>query len=70
MSANFGKTFMILGACIFIAGLAIKLNLFPWLGRLPGDMVWRSRGVSFYFPIVTCILVSLALTFLMNFFRK
>jgi hypothetical protein len=35
-----------------------KLNL-P-LGRLPGDIVWRGKRTSFYFPVVTCLLLSLA----------
>jgi hypothetical protein len=43
------------------------------LGRLPGDIAVQGRHGSFYFPIVTCILISLALTLVMwivNFFRR
>jgi hypothetical protein len=43
------------------------------LGRLPGDIAIRGRNGSFYFPIVTCILVSAALTlvfWIVNYFRR
>jgi len=43
------------------------------LGRLPGDIVVQGRNGGFYFPIVTCIVVSVVLTLLMwivNFFRR
>ena len=50
-----------------LAGLAIVLIGFLWpylsrlgLGRLPGDIIIRRDGVTFYFPIVTCLLVSVA----------
>ena len=43
------------------------------LGRLPGDISYKGEHSSFYFPIVTCILLSLALTLIMwivNYFRR
>ena len=43
------------------------------LGRLPGDIAYQGRHGSFYFPIVTCIVVSVALTlifWIVNFFRR
>ncbi|WP_018086393.1 DUF2905 domain-containing protein [Desulfurispora thermophila] len=40
------------------------------LGRLPGDIVWQRGPVTFYFPIVTCIVLSLLLTLLLNFFFR
>jgi hypothetical protein len=45
----------------------------PWLGRLPGDIAVEGKGVRFYFPIVTCILISVVLTgimWLVRFFSK
>jgi len=41
-----------------------------WLGRLPGDLHYSKGNFSFYFPLVTCILVSLFLTFLFWLLRK
>ncbi|MBA2593681.1 MAG: DUF2905 domain-containing protein [Pseudomonadota bacterium] len=52
------RTLIVLGAVLIVAGL-----LWPWivklgLGRLPGDIVIERGGFRFYFPIVTCLLVS------------
>lgn len=41
-----------------------------WFGRLPGDIQFHRGNVSFYFPIVTCILISIILSFVMWLFRK
>lgn len=50
---------------VLIAGVGL-LWLFapsiPWLGKLPGDIVIERENFRFYFPITTCILLSLALT--------
>lgn len=44
--------------CLGAAFVALdKLNL-P-LGRLPGDVTWRGKHTSFYFPVVTCLILSL-----------
>lgn len=66
------------GKIIFFAGLAIAvLGLLlwsgfgrGWLGRLPGDLRIERPGVSIYFPIVTCLLISLALSALLWLFRR
>jgi len=57
-----------LGVLFVIAGLAIKLGL-P-LGRLPGDIVIRRGNSTFYFPIVTGIVVSVILSLLAALFRR
>ena len=41
-----------------------------WLGHLPGDIRIERGNTAFYFPIVTCIIVSIVLTLLMSFFRR
>jgi hypothetical protein len=67
---------LIFGGLILLAfgGLLLLGGRLPLrLGRLPGDIVIRGRNGSFYFPIVTCILLSVVLTLLMwlvSFFRK
>ncbi|MGJ5816881.1 DUF2905 domain-containing protein [Paludibaculum fermentans] len=55
------RTLMILGAVLFTAGLAVYLagKLHIPLGRLPGDITIRGKNTTFYFPIVTCLLLSL-----------
>jgi hypothetical protein len=40
------------------------------LGRLPGDIAWRSKSTTFYFPWVTCLLLSLLATLLLWIFRR
>ena len=62
--ADLGKLLVLAGVVIALAGavllLAGKFNL-P-LGRLPGDMMIRGKNTTFYFPLTTCILLSVALT--------
>lgn len=69
---DLGKLLLVLGGMIFLVGavllLAGKLNL-P-LGRLPGDIVYRGKNTVFYFPIVTCILLSIILSLLFWLFRR
>ena len=59
-----------LGIALLVAGLA-----WPWLsklglGRLPGDIRIESDNGFFYFPIVTCIIVSIVLSLVLWFFRR
>jgi hypothetical protein len=51
-----------------LALLLSRLNL-P-LGRMPGDIVWRGKNTTVYFPIVTCLLLSLFCTFLLWLFSR
>jgi uncharacterized protein HemY len=62
------RALVIIGLLIAAAGLA-----WPWLsglGRLPGDIVLHRGNTSFYFPIVTCLIVSVALSLLFWIFRR
>jgi hypothetical protein len=69
---DLGKFLVVLGGVIVIAGavllLAARFHL-P-LGRLPGDIVYRGKNTVFYFPIVTCILLSIILSLLLWLFRR
>ncbi len=55
-----GGLFLLLGALVLLAGRI------PFLGRLPGDIRIEREGFTFYFPLVTCLLLSLLLTVLAN----
>jgi hypothetical protein len=61
---DLGKLLLVVGGVIILVGagmlLAGRFNL-P-LGRLPGDIVYRGKNSVFYFPIVTCILISVVLS--------
>ncbi len=64
------RALIIIGLLIAAAGLA-----WPWLmksdlGRLPGDIVLHRGNTSFYFPIVTCLIISVVLSFLFWIFRR
>jgi hypothetical protein len=70
-----GKALFVIGIVLAVAGLLLSLGgKLPFrLGRLPGDIAYQGRHGSFYFPVVTCILLSLALTLLfwvINYFRR
>ncbi|HEY2393918.1 MAG TPA: DUF2905 domain-containing protein [Candidatus Angelobacter sp.] len=61
---DLGKMLLVLGGVIILAGavllLAGRFNL-P-LGRLPGDIVYRGKNTVFYFPLTTCIVISVVLS--------
>ena len=68
---SFGKTLIIFGVILVGIGLLLTLaDKIPWIGKLPGDIYIKRERFSFYFPIVTCIIISLLLTLLFSFFRK
>ena len=59
-----GKLLLILGVVLAATGAFLMLGFrLPFrLGRLPGDIVYQGRNTSFYFPVVTCLVLSAALT--------
>jgi hypothetical protein len=64
------RALIVIGLLILAAGL-----LWPWLsrlglGRLPGDIVVERQGGAFYFPIVTCLVISVVLSVAFWFLRK
>lgn len=63
-----GKLLVLLG--VGIAGLGVLVMLGLPLGRLPGDVVFRRGNFTFYFPVVTCIVLSLLVTLLLTFLRR
>ena len=66
-----GKFLILLGVLIAVLGLVLTfIHHVPFLGRLPGDIHIERKGFSFYFPLATCLLLSLALTLIINIFRK
>jgi len=62
---------ILLGIFIILIGLLLMAgDKIPWLGKLPGDIIIRKKNFTFYFPLVTCILISLILTLVFTLFRK
>lgn len=66
-----GRILAILGGVITVVGLALWAGLGSgWLGKLPGDIRIERGNSAFYFPIVTCIVVSIVMTLLLSIFRR
>jgi len=69
--ASVGKALIVLG--LVIAALGGFFWLFsgvPWVGRLPGDIYVRRGSFTFYFPIATCILISIVISLLFALMRR
>ena len=63
------KLLIVLGIVILVSGI-----LYPYLkklgiGQLPGDIMFKSGNSTFFFPIVTCIIISVVLTIIFNLFK-
>jgi hypothetical protein len=66
-----GKFLVIAGLSLMAVGALLWSGIGrDWLGRLPGDIHYTRGHFSFYFPVVTCLLLSLLLTFIFWWFRK
>jgi hypothetical protein len=69
--SDLGRVLVVLGVVLLVLGLVLMAaGRLPLVGRLPGDVVYRRGNVTFYFPIVTSILLSLLLTVLFALFRR
>ncbi len=67
LSSTLPRAFITTVVVLGVVGLLlIIMGNVPFLGKLPGDLVIRRGGVTFFFPIVTCILLSVVLTVLIN----
>ena len=71
MMRELGKFVAVMGVIITLLGLVMWSGFAPkWLGRLPGDIRIEREHSSFYFPIVTCIILSILLSLLLSIFRR
>jgi len=68
---EFGKLLVLIGVAIAVAGAWLWSGRgFGWMGRLPGDISYQNGDSRFYFPVTTCVLVSVVLTLLSWFLRR
>ncbi len=68
---DLGKMLVVLGLLIAAVGVLLWSGAGrSWLGRLPGDIHYTKGNFSFYFPLMTCILISAVLTLVLWLFRK
>ncbi len=71
ISSDFGKLFILAGVILIVVGVMIFWgNRIPFIGRLPGDININRENFSFHFPVVTCIVASIIITIIFNFFVK
>jgi hypothetical protein len=67
----FGKFLLVCG--LILAGIGLLFMLagrIGWIGKLPGDIMIKRENVTFYFPLVTCIIISVVLSLLFWLFRR
>ena len=69
--APLGKGLVLLGLLLMAAGALLwVLGRVPYVGRLPGDIYIRRGNTSFYFPLVTCIILSLVVSVILSLMRR
>ncbi|MEM7099611.1 MAG: DUF2905 domain-containing protein [Pseudomonadota bacterium] len=70
MQSSLAAWLILTGSMLLILGLAIKFGALSWLGNLPGDLHIKRENFQFYFPFTTMLVVSIAVTLVITFFRK
>ncbi|SHF24324.1 Protein of unknown function [Thermoanaerobacter uzonensis DSM 18761] len=70
MFDSFGKILIFMGAILILIGVLFSAGSKIGLGRLPGDIVYQKGNFTFYFPIMTSLLLSLFLTLILWLFRR
>lgn len=68
---TFGKTLILFGVLLVVLGLLFSVGAkLPWIGRLPGDIYIQRENFTFYFPLTTCLLLSLIIALVLYLFRR
>jgi formate hydrogenlyase subunit 3/multisubunit Na+/H+ antiporter MnhD subunit len=71
MASDIGKIIIFIGLLLVVIGFVYMVgNKLPFIGKLPGDIAIERKNYSFYFPITTCIIVSIVLSFIFWLFNK
>jgi len=66
-----GKTLISIGIVLVVLGLLVSLTgKLPWIGHLPGDIHIQRGRFSFYFPLTTCIVVSIVISLVAYLFKR
>jgi hypothetical protein len=68
---NLGKALILFGILLIVIGAVFALGgKIPWLGNLPGDITIQRERFTFYFPLATCLLISVLISLVVYFFRR
>lgn len=66
-----GKVLLIGGLIVAaVGGILVLLPKIPWIGKLPGDIFYKGEKVTFYFPLMTCLVISILISLILAIFRK
>lgn len=68
---NMGKFIIIIGLILVLIGIIMQFaDKIPWIGRLPGDILIKRENFTFYFPLVTSIILSIIISLIIYLIRK
>ena len=68
---SLGKVLIVLGIALVVAGILFTFaSKIPWIGRLPGDICIKKGNFTFYFPLSTCIILSIILSLILFFIGR
>ncbi len=71
MAGDIGKIIIFFGLLLIVIGFVFMLgSKLPFIGKLPGDIAIERQNYSFYFPVTTCIIISIILSFILWLFSK
>ena len=69
--SELGTMLIVFGVILAVVGAVMLVApRIPWLGKLPGDITYRGKNVTFYFPLGTSILLSVVLSLILYLFRR
>jgi hypothetical protein len=69
--SELGKMLIVFGIIMALVGvILLAAPKIPWLGKLPGDITYKSDRFTFYFPLATSILISVVLSLILYLFRR
>jgi hypothetical protein len=68
---EFGKILITFGIVLLVVGIIFVFGArIPWLGHLPGDIYIQRERFTFYFPLVTCLIISVVISLVLYFLRR
>ncbi len=67
---DLGRWLVIAGIALILIGLLVQTGVLSWFGRLPGDIRIERPNASFYFPITSMVIISVALSLLLHLVRR
>ncbi|MBS1257578.1 MAG: hypothetical protein MAG551_00622 [Candidatus Scalindua arabica] len=71
MAGDIGKIIIYIGLFLVVIGFIFMLgSKLPFIGKLPGDIAIERKNYNFYFPVTTCIIISIILSFVLWLFNK